>query len=305
MFRHSRKSYRDLPIRFADFGVLHRNEISGSLTGLTRVRRFQQDDAHIYCRIDQIEEEVRGCLAFLQHVYGIFEFKFELELSTRSDEKIGDDSVWDMAESTLAKVMTEFCNAHPEIKPWEENPGDAAFYGPKIDIGVFDCMGRKFQCATIQLDFQMPMRFELKYATADNKNETPVMVHRAILGSVERFTAILLEHTAGKLPFWVSPRQVVLVPVAADQFEYARDIAQQLVDEGFYADVDDSNDRFKKKLRNNTLIGYNVQLVVGPKEVAAGAVNVRLRNGEEHGVKSFAECKAWLHEINDTYSNQF
>jgi len=300
MFKHSRKSYRDLPQRIADFGVLHRNEISGSLTGLTRVRRFQQDDAHIFCRIDQIEDEVEGVLDFLDYVYGVFGFTFEVELSTRPENKLGTDEMWDQAERALANCLTKFCDKHKEtIKPWKENPADGAFYGPKIDIKVFDCMGREFQCGTVQLDFQLPQRFELEYATADNKSERPVMIHRAILGSVERFSAILIEHFSGKLPFWCSPRQIIVIPIHEDHLEYAQKVSKIFELEGYYSEVDDSSDRIKKKVRNASNMAHNMILVVGKGEIDSNSVNIRLRNGEKLGVKTLEEAKVFFKDIND------
>ena len=193
MFAHRTRSHRELPIRFADFGVLHRNEASGALSGLTRVRRFQQDDAHIFCRVDQIEVEVAGVLDFMKRVYDVFGFSFKLFLSTRPKKAIGEKAVWDKAEAMMELALNRFG------ADWSLNPGDGAFYGPKIDIQVFDAMGRAHQCATIQLDFQLPKRFELKYNSEENGVDVqPVIIHRAILGSVERLMGVLTEHTAGK-----------------------------------------------------------------------------------------------------------
>ncbi|KAK4489517.1 hypothetical protein RD792_005326, partial [Penstemon davidsonii] len=206
----------ELPLRLADFGVLHRNEASGALTGLTRVRRFQQDDAHIFCRESQIKDEVKGVLEFISHVYKIFGFTFELKLSTRPEKFLGEIETWDKAEAALTEALNE------NGKPWEINEGDGAFYGPKIDISVSDAMRRKFQCATLQLDFQLPARFNLSYSAEDEtKRERPVMIHRAILGSVERMFAILLEHYKGKWPFWLSPRQAIVCPVSDKSQAYA------------------------------------------------------------------------------------
>jgi len=220
MFDHRDRSYKELPIRFADFGVLHRNELSGALTGLTRVRRFQQDDAHIFCAQDQIKSELKGALNFMARVYGIFGFKFSLELSTRPEKFLGDIEVWNRAEKQLEEQLNEF--KAETGSEWKLNPGDGAFYGPKIDIHIKDAIHRSHQCATIQLDFQLPIRFDLKFSNNQDKPEKPVIIHRAILGSVERFMAILIEHTAGKWPFWISPRQVVMVPVNARNLDYAK-----------------------------------------------------------------------------------
>jgi len=193
MFKFRARSYKELPIRFADFGVLHRNELSGALTGLTRVRRFVQDDAHIFCRPDQIADEISNCFDFLKYVYGIFGFQFTLELSTRPEKKfIGDLETWNAAENTLREQLDKFAGKDG----WKLNPGDGAFYGPKIDIHVFDALKREHQCATIQLDFNLPKRFDLTFATDEGKEIRPVIIHRAIFGSIERFTAILTENTA-------------------------------------------------------------------------------------------------------------
>lgn len=262
MFRHMNPSYRQLPIRMADFGVLHRNEVSGSLTGLIRVRRFQQDDAHIFCRMDQVRDEVLNALNFLFFVYGVFGFTFEMKLSTRPKKALGDVALWHQAEEALAQALDA------TGRPWTLNPGDGAFYGPKIDIRLQDALQRWHQCGTVQLDFQLPLRFNLQYRTAeetatpaaataaapagaeqqlqaiaspedksgkrtDESWETklkpgharPVMVHRAILGSIERMTAVLVEHTGGKFPFWLSPRQLLVCPISEKNLDYARYVA--------------------------------------------------------------------------------
>ncbi|KAK3022339.1 hypothetical protein RJ639_047044, partial [Escallonia herrerae] len=230
-----------LPLRLADFGVLHRNEASGALTGLTRVRRFQQDDAHIFCRESQIKDEVKSVLEFINYTYDIFGFTFELKLSTRPEKFLGDVATWEKAESALAEALNEFG------KPWQINEGDGAFYGPKIDISVSDAMRRKFQCATLQLDFQLPSRFNLSYSAEDeSKRERPVMIHRAILGSVERMFAILLEHYKGKWPLWLSPRQAIVCPVSDKSLSYALQVRDQIHEAGYYVDVDTSDRTIQK-----------------------------------------------------------
>ena len=269
MFGHKDRSYRDLPIRFADFGVLHRNELSGTLGGLTRVRRFQQDDAHIFCRHDQIEDEIAGCLDFLKHVYSIFGFEFSLVLSTRPEKYLGSLEQWEKAESQLSKALDE------AGMPWQINPADGAFYGPKIDISIQDAHKRRHQCATIQLDFQLPLRFGLEYQTPEGTPANPVIIHRAILGSLERQFAILTEHFSGDWPLWLSPRQIAIIPVSAANFEYAEQLAQKLSSEGFYADADLSSLTLSKKVRNAELAPYKFILVVGAKETAEQLVNVR------------------------------
>lgn len=281
MFKHRTRSYRELPIRYADFGVLHRNELSGALTGLTRVRRFQQDDAHIFCAASQVETEMEGCLDFLQFVYGIFGFEFSLELSTRPAKFLGEIAMWDKAEAALKAVLDKFG------RPWKLNPGDGAFYGPKIDIHIRDALKRSFQCATIQLDFQLPERFKLEYMTGetDKEMDRPVIIHRAILGSVERMMAILIEHTGGKWPLWLSPRQCLVVPVASAHNEYAEKVRQQIHDAGFYVDADLSDRKLDKKVREGQLAQYNYILVVGKEEMDAGTVNIRTRDNQRHGTK--------------------
>lgn len=283
VFADSIRSYRDLPMRFADFGVLHRNELSGALTGLTRVRRFQQDDAHIYCREDQIEAEVLGALNFMKDVYNIFGMTYKLELSTRPKKALGEVAVWDRAEAALARAMDKFSGEGS----WRINPGDGAFYGPKIDIKVMDAMDRIHQCATVQLDFQLPIRFDLQYTTQSKEEgkqfARPVMIHRAMLGSVERMFAVLCEHYGGKWPLWLSPRQVQLVPVHADFFDYSSEIRDKLHKEGFYVDVDLSKETFKKKVRNAQIAQYNYQLVIGAQEKENGTVNIRNRENVVEG----------------------
>lgn len=283
MFKHAVRSYRDLPIRYGDFGVLHRNELSGALTGLTRVRRFQQDDGHIFCRDDQITEEVLGALNFMKFVYNIFGMTYKLELSTRPKKALGEKELWDRAEAALEEALNTF-NGKGN---WRINPGDGAFYGPKIDIKVMDAMDRIHQCATIQLDFQLPIRFDLKYTT-DSKEEgkqfaRPIIVHRAMLGSVERMFAVLCEHWGGKWPFWLSPRQIMVIPIHKDFGEYAESVRQKLHDNGMYADVDLSKATFQKKVRTAQVSQYNFQLVVGKNEVENGTVNIRTRDNKVEG----------------------
>ncbi|KAH1260070.1 Threonine--tRNA ligase, mitochondrial 1 [Glycine max] len=277
MFKHRVRSYRELPLRFADFGVLHRNEASGALSGLTRVRRFQQDDAHIFCRESQIKDEVRNSLNFINYVYKIFGFTYELKLSTRPEKYLGDIATWDKAESALKEALDDFG------KPWQLNEGDGAFYGPKIDISVSDALGRKFQCATLQLDFQLPDRFKLEFSAEDEaKIERPVMIHRAILGSVERMFAILLEHYKGKWPFWLSPRQAIVCPVSEKSQAYALQVRDQIHQAGYYVDADTTDRKIQKKVREAQLAQYNYILVVGEEEANTGQVSVRVRDLAEH-----------------------
>lgn len=287
MFKARERSYRELPWRVADFGVLHRNEFSGALSGLTRVRRFQQDDAHIFCTEDQIEQEIGGVFDFLERIYGVFGFEFKLELSTRPEKYLGELSTWDKAEKNLENAL----NKKFGTSGWELNPGDGAFYGPKIDIVISDALKRWFQCATIQLDFQLPQRFDLEFKAESNDkaNATarPVMIHRAILGSVERMTAILTEHYKGKWPFWLSPRQVLVVPVGVKYFDYAQSLLEELDKKyGFYADVDLSGNTLQKKVRSGQLLQYNFIFIVGEQEQEEKSVNVRNRDIQEEQGKN-------------------
>jgi len=274
MFAHEKRSYRELPVRFADFSPLHRNELSGALTGLTRVRRFVQDDAHIFCRRDQVAKEIQDCLQFVKDVYSRFQLPLSFKLSTRPEKFMGGTELWNEAEASLRNALENL-----EL-PWEINHGDGAFYGPKIDITVKDSLDRFHQCATIQLDFQLPQQFELKYMSEDEHDARPVMIHRAILGSVERFMAVVTEHFAGKWPFWISPRQAVVIPVSPDFNDYAREVAEKILNErpDTYIDVWDHNHlRFNKKIREAQLNQYNFLLIVGEKEREGKSVAVRTR----------------------------
>ena len=301
MFGASIRSYRDLPLRLADFGVLHRNELSGALTGLTRVRRFQQDDAHIFCRDDQIEQEVLGALEFMKYVYDIFGMTYKLELSTRPKKALGELALWDRAEEALANAMDTFAGKGG----WRVNKGDGAFYGPKIDIKVMDAMDRVHQCATIQLDFQLPIRFDLNYNTGSTEEgkqfARPVMVHRAMLGSVERMFAVLCEHWGGKWPFWISPRQIMIVPVHAEFNSYCDNVRQLLHDEGFFVDVDLSKSTFQKKVRNAQVAQYNFQLVVGKHEVENNSVNIRTRENKVEGEMAVPDFIQKVKQLRDDY----
>ncbi|ANB13966.1 threonine--tRNA ligase THS1 [Sugiyamaella lignohabitans] len=286
MFKARERSYRELPWRVADFGVIHRNEFSGALSGLTRVRRFQQDDAHIFCRQDQIEAEITGIFEFLKHVYGVFGFDFKMELSTRPEKYVGQLETWNDAEAKLASALDSWG------AKWELNPGDGAFYGPKIDIMISDALKRWHQCATIQLDFQLPDRFGLQFRGADVTDaagevqhyDRPVMIHRALYGSFERMIAILTEHFFGKWPLWLSPRQVLVVPVGVKYFDYAQKVRDYFHENGFFADVDVGPNTLQKKVRQGQLQQYNYLLVVGEEEESSNTVNIRKRDDpSKHG----------------------
>lgn len=293
MFAQSDMTYKDLPWRMADFGVLHRNEFSGALSGLTRVRRFQQDDAHIFCTVEQIRDEIEGAFDFLHAVYGLFGFSFKLKLSTRPEKFIGDVAIWDMAEDKLKQALDNFVEKIDS--KWELNPGDGAFYGPKIDITVYDALRREFQCGTIQLDFNLPKRFKLRYLAAKDEKlpeksaddaelpegyARPVMIHRAVLGSFERMIGILTEHFAGKWPFWLSPRQILVVPVMPNCNDYAKELQTIFEEQGLYIDVDLSSNTFQKKIRTGQLEQYNFIFVVGAEEEKTRTVNIRNRDDQ-------------------------
>jgi len=301
MFRFRARSYKEMPLRLAEFGVLHRNELTGALHGLTRVRRFQQDDSHIFCRPDQIEQEVSGVMDLIRYTYAIFGFDFNLELSTRPDDFMGDPALWDKAEASLKKCLDA------TGLPWKLNPGDGAFYGPKIDIHIRDALQRYYQCATIQLDFQLPIRFDLRYATETANGELgnyerPVMIHRAVFGSIERFMAILIEHTGGKWPFWISPRQVMVIPVGEAFLDYAKKVAARIHDANFYVDVDDTNRTLPKKVRAAQVQQYNYILVVGKEEMESDSVNVRVRDEKDSlGKKTIDETIALFKKLSEEH----
>ncbi|XP_054997428.1 threonine--tRNA ligase 2, cytoplasmic [Sorex araneus] len=279
MFAHRPRSWREMPLRLADFGVLHRNEPLGALSGLTRARRFQQDDAHIFCTEEQIEEEMKGCLQFLQSVYSTFGFSFQLSLSTRPEHFLGETETWDTAEKQLQNSLVAFG------RPWTRSPGEGTFYGPKIDIQIQDALGTYHQCATIQLDFQLPIRFNLTYMSKNGEDKArPVIIHRAILGSVERMVAILSENYRGRWPFWLSPRQIMVISVDPACDKSALQVSKQFSEEGFTADADlDHSWTLSKKIQRAQLAQYNFILVVGDKEKANCAVSVCTRDNKIHG----------------------
>ncbi|KAE9547796.1 hypothetical protein FO519_008991 [Halicephalobus sp. NKZ332] len=271
MFAHQPRTHNELPFRFADFGVLHRNEYSGALSGLTRVRRFQTDDAHIFCRPDQISQEIESFLDFAKYAYeDVFGFTFNLNLSTRPERFLGDLETWNQAEDQLKKALDS------SGRPWDLNPGDGAFYGPKIDITIKDALKRSHQCATVQLDFQLPQRFDLGYFDENNERKRPVMIHRAILGSLERMTTILTENYSGKWPFWLSPRQAKVITVHESVNEYAEKVHRRIFEAGFEVEYGKNcSDTLKKQIRNAQLAQFNFILVVGPEEMKNGTVNIR------------------------------
>uniref|UniRef100_A0AAY4AG97 threonine--tRNA ligase n=1 Tax=Denticeps clupeoides TaxID=299321 RepID=A0AAY4AG97_9TELE len=298
MYEQRLRSWRELPLRWADFGALHRNEHSGALGGLTRVRRFCQDDAHIFCTPQQLEDEITSCLEFVRTVYRVFGFSFHCLLSTRPTPYLGEAALWDDAEKQLEISLQQFGER------WELNPGDGAFYGPKIDIQIRDALGRQHQCATIQLDFQLPIRFNLQYVSSDGEMCRPVMVHRAVLGSLERMIAILAENFGGKWPFWLSPAQVMVLPIGGDSEQYGQKVVQTLKEAGFMADLnDDHGATLNKKIRAAQLAQYNFIFVVGEKERVNGTVSVRSRGGKQLGQRSLDEVLTLLKDLKETRSN--
>ncbi len=278
IFNQGVKSYRDLPLRIAEFGSCHRNEPSGALHGLMRVRAFVQDDAHIFCTEAQIQDEAGHFIDLLRHVYADFGFNdIEIKLSTRPPKRIGADEVWDRAEAAL-KASLDAKNLH-----WELNPGEGAFYGPKIEFSLKDSLARVWQCGTLQLDFALPGRLGAEYVTEDNARNTPVMLHRAILGSLERFIGILIENYAGAMPVWLAPVQVVVSSITEHQAEYAKSVELALKAAGVRVVSDLRNEKISYKIREHSLQKLPYQLVVGDKEVATRQVAVRTRKGEDLG----------------------
>ncbi|HAS14073.1 MULTISPECIES: threonine--tRNA ligase [Idiomarina] len=278
IFNQGLKSYRDLPLRMAEFGSCHRNEPSGALHGLMRVRGFTQDDAHIFCTEEQVQEEVAGCIRMVYETYKTFGFEnIDVKLSTRPEKRLGDDATWDRSETALAQALK-----NNDID-FSYLPGEGAFYGPKIEFTLFDCLGRAWQCGTIQLDFALPGRLGATYVGEDNERHTPVMIHRAILGSLERFMGILIEEYAGHFPLWLSPTQVVLMNITDNQSDYVRKVVKTLNEKGIRASADLRNEKIGFKIREHTLKRVPYLLVVGDKEVEAGEVAVRTRGGEDLG----------------------
>lgn len=291
IYKTAVRSYRELPLRLADFSPLHRNEVKGTLGGLFRVRRFHQDDAHIFCGEEQIEAEVHNTLSFVKYIYAtVFHFDFHLELSTRPENALGAEALWDRAEAALIAALEHAGMAY------KVNPGDGAFYGPKIDVHMKDALGRSWQCGTIQLDFNQPERFDVHYDGADGKRHRAVMVHRAILGSLERFIGVLIEHYAGKFPLWLNPNQVILLPIADRHAEYCRKVAEKMREAGLRAEVDENAETTNKKIREAQLKQFNYILVCGDAEVKNGTVNVRTRDEKVHGEKN---VDALIHELLD------
>jgi threonyl-tRNA synthetase len=284
IFNQGLKSYRDLPLRMAEFGSCHRNEPSGTLHGLMRLRSFTQDDAHIFCTEDQIQSEVSVFMDLLQNVYADFGFnEIIVKLSTRPENRVGSDDVWDKAEHALERALND------KGLDWDLQPGEGAFYGPKIEFSLKDCLGRVWQCGTIQVDFSMPGRLDATYIADDGSKQVPVMLHRAILGSLERFIGILVEEYAGSFPTWLAPRQVVVMGISQNQSEYVKKITKELQNKGFRADLDLRNEKIGYKIREQTLRRVPYLIVVGDREAQQNAVAVRTRKGGDLGVMTLDE----------------
>ncbi|MFR0823480.1 MAG: threonine--tRNA ligase [Clostridia bacterium] len=283
VYKSQMHSYKDLPIRAGELGLVHRHEKSGELNGLFRVRCFTQDDAHIFCLPEQIESEIVNLIHLINQVYSLFGFSYTLELSTRPDNSMGSDEDWQMAESALKKALED------ENIPYALNEGDGAFYGPKIDFHIKDCLGRQWQCGTIQLDFQMPERFDLTYIGEDGEKHRPVMLHRVIFGSIERFIGILIEHYAGAFPTWLSPVQVKVMTITDAQQEYAKQVVDQMRQAGMRVELDDRNEKIGYKIREGQMEKVPYMLVIGEKEKEAGTVGVRARSEGDIGSMPVSE----------------
>jgi threonyl-tRNA synthetase len=291
IYKSEQHSYRDFPLRMAELGLVHRHEMSGVLQGLFRVRMFTQDDAHIYCLPEQVEDEVLGVIELVRRMYRTFGFdRVHVELSTRPEKSIGSDDMWETAERALAAALER-----AEL-PYTLNPGDGAFYGPKIDFHIEDVMGRTWQCATCQLDFAMPERLDLDYVGDDNQRHRPVMIHRTVLGSIERFLAILIEHYGGALPAWLAPVQVVVVPVADRHAEYAFAVEAELKCAGLRAEVDTRPESVSKKIRDGEVAKVPFMLVVGDREVDQATVTLRARGSKDTRPLGLAEATAVVAE---------
>ncbi|TMU87603.1 threonine--tRNA ligase [Bacillus sp. BHET2] len=278
IYKSKRRSYRELPIRYGELGLVHRHELSGSLSGLLRVRSFTQDDAHLFVREDQIRAELHKVLDLIDLFYSKFGFDYKVELSTRPEDFMGSVELWDQAEEDLENVLKERgINYHI-------NKGDGAFYGPKIDFHILDCLGRSWQCGTVQLDFQMPEKFECEYIGEDNRVQMPIMIHRAIYGSIERFLAIIIEHFGGDFPLWLAPHQIKILPISEAQMHYAQRVKSQLEREGFRVEIDQRVEKIGLKIREAEMQKVPYMMVIGDKEIQHESVSLRKRKGGNLGM---------------------
>ena len=290
VYKSQMHSYRDLPIRMGELGLVHRHEKSGTLHGLMRVRCFTQDDAHIFMTPEQITDEIKGVVRLIDEVYTLFGFKYHVELSTRPEDSMGSDEDWEMATDGLRKALDEL------NLPYVVNEGDGAFYGPKIDFHLEDSLGRTWQCGTIQLDFQLPQRFEAEYVGADGEKHRPIMIHRVVFGSIERFIGILIEHFAGAFPLWLAPVQVKLLPIADRHLDYLNEVKQKLAEVGIRAEIDDRSEKIGYKIREAQLEKVPYMLVAGDKDIENHVVSVRSRKDGDLGAKSLDDVIAALQE---------
>ncbi|TPG71273.1 threonine--tRNA ligase [Brevibacillus laterosporus] len=288
IYKNEMHSYRDLPIRYSEFGQVHRHEYSGALNGMLRVRTFCQDDAHVFVRPDQIEAEIKGMIQLIDKIYSVFGFKYSVELSTRPEDSMGSDELWDIAESSLKNVLDELG------MDYEINEGDGAFYGPKIDFQITDALKRSHQCGTIQLDFQLPEKFDLSYIGQDNEKHRPVVLHRAMYGSLDRFIGILVEHYGGGFPTWLAPIQARLMTINEVHVPYAEEVRKQLLQAGIRVELDSRNEKIGYKIREAQMQKIPYMLVIGEKEMEEGALSVRKRGEGDLGSKPVADVLAHL-----------
>jgi threonyl-tRNA synthetase len=278
IYKSKRRSYRELPLRYGELGLVHRHELSGSLSGLLRVRSFTQDDAHLFVREDQIRPELHKVLNLIDRFYNKFGFEYKVELSTRPGEFMGSVDLWNQAEGDLERVLEE------RGVDYHINEGDGAFYGPKIDFHILDCLGRSWQCGTVQLDFQMPEKFECEYIGEDNRVQRPIMIHRAIYGSIERFLAIIIEHFGGDFPLWLAPHQVKVLPISEAHIPFAEEVKSQLEREGFRVELDDRVEKMGLKIREAEMQKVPYMMVVGDKEINQQSVSLRKRKEGNIGI---------------------
>ena len=283
VYKNKMHSYRDLPIRMGELGLVHRHELSGVLHGLMRVRCFTQDDAHLFMLPEQIKDEIIGVIEFVEHIYDVFGFDYHVELSTKPENAMGTDEEWERAITALKDALD-----HKDIS-YIINEGDGAFYGPKIDFHIKDCIGRTWQCSTIQLDFQMPQRFDLNYVGADGEKHRPIMIHRVLYGSIERFMGILIEHFAGRFPTWLAPVQVKILPITDKHVEYAKELEKVMKEEDIRVELDNRNEKIGYKIREAQLSQTPYMLILGDKEVESKAVSVRSRDSGDEGAQSVGD----------------
>lgn len=281
VYQSAMRSYRDLPLRFYEYGVVHRHEKSGVLHGLLRVREFTQDDAHIFCKPNQIASEVENIIDFTRKIMSAFDFSYEMEISTKPEKSIGDEKIWEEATQSLKDALNR------NNIPYQIDEGGGAFYGPKIDIKITDAIGRKWQCGTIQIDMNLPERFKLEYTDENNSAQQPVMIHRAILGSFERFIAILTEHFGGEFPFFIAPTQIVIIPINESQLTYAKQLRNDLLKNAVYAEIDAKNETLNKRIRNAEKQKVPMILVIGDKEVENKNVAIRDRRAKEQSEMAY------------------